>query len=347
MQGCGSDAPEPLVPFLPTQPRVRDVETGTAPLFVRLGDLDGDGSAEIVASDRRGNALNLVGVAPDGTRTRLESIGLPHSPAETAILDVNADGLADIVVAYRSSNALGVWTQIAGGTFAEQAPLTVGEAPQAIRVADFDLDGRADLAVTNVGSNSISLLFGRASGFEPAVHFGVGAAPVQLEVADFSGDARPDLAVSNFSANSVSLLYASGVRNFVNGPLLVSGVEPFGLESHDLNGDGFRDLVVANEGDGTLSRYFFTAAGPGSPETFPVGPKPDQILATDTDFDGVAELLVTLEDESGVAVVHNRAGRLQRTGLLPTRGGPVGIDGAGRRAVTANFFGSGLTVLDF
>jgi hypothetical protein len=346
--GCGgSDSPDLPAGRVPLAPRIQQLDSGSAPLFVRFGDLDGDGHPEVVASDRRGNALNLLFVATDGTLSRRQSIALPHSPAESAILDVNSDGRNDIVVAYRSSNAVGVWTQDAAGAFGEQSSLSVGEAPQGVRVADFDNDGRADLAVSNVRSDSVSVLFGRANGFEPAVNFPVGTAPVQIDAAEWTGDGRADLAVSNFGSNSVSLLYASGARSFVAGPVLSVGVEPFGIESPDLNGDGLRDLVVANEGDGTLSRFLFSASGPGAGEKFPVGAKPDQIVILDVDRDGSDELLVTLEEESGVAVVRNFGGRLERAVVLPTQGGPVGIDVFARRVATANFFGAGVTLLDF
>lgn len=347
--GCGSSEEGLLSSTIPKpSPSARatvDIDTNSSPLFVRVASLSPGSEPFLIASDRAGNALQIV-TQSAGTWSLKEVIALPESPGEVVAMDVDGDAFAELLVAYRSSFTVGVWRRGPDGIWSESRRLPVGSAPQSLRLADFDGDSVLDLAVGNVVGDSLSIFFGRSGGgFEDPLALASGTRPVQIDTGDFNHDGLPDLASSNFVDSTVQVWFSSRERAFVSGPTLVTGAQPFGLESLDLDGDGQDDLVVANEGDGTLSAFRFQNGLAEAPQTTTVGAKPDQILAADVDGDGRVELLVTLEEEQGVAVIRNGGGELSRSDFIPTRGGPVGIDCGPSFAVTANFFGSGLTLI--
>jgi hypothetical protein len=318
--------------FLPEQ-----LETGSAPLFVHLSE------GKIYASDRRGNRLQVLERPFQGPFQLVQSIDLGASPGESVRADFWGDGRPDLAVALRSGSEVLLFED---SDPSRPRRFAVGQAPQGLKVADLDGDGRLDLAVSNVGSDSLSILYSQGNGFSPAQNLSVGTQPVQLEIGDFSGDGRLDLASSNFGSASVTVYRQTSARSYALHQSLAVGQGAFGLLGRDLNGDGRTDLVVANELDGSLSRFLQRDGALQAGQRFPVGAKPDQLAWLD------GFLLVSLEEESGVAVVGVQGqGDLSRLTLLPTRGGPVGLASADldqdglTDAVTANFFGQGLTWL--
>ena len=329
---------------LPTNFSVKSLETGSSPLFVKAADLTGDGLDELIASDRTNNKLQVVSAGS------LSELSLSNSPGQCAVGDFVGDARPDLAVALRNGTSVLIFDH------ADQSSSTnvnVGTSPQGLAVADLDGDGRADLAVSNVGSNDLTLLWGQpGGGLGSPLTLVCGVSPVQVLIQDVNGDGKADLVTSNFGSGSVTCYNNQGSRAFALGQTLSVGNGPFGLAGGDFNGDGKLDLVVATELDKTVTRWLLGDSGLGQPLTVPVGLKPDCILAADVNHDTALDLLVTLEDESGVAVMTGDGlGGFQRTELISTQGGPVDIQkvrldrSAEFQAVTANFFGQGLSVL--
>ena len=327
---------------LPADFTVTQVATGSAPLFVKAADLNGDGASELIASDRTNNKLQIV------TSSSLSEVTLSKSPGQCAVGDFVGDGRPDLAVALRDGSSLLIFD---GADPAQSSEVNVGTSPQGVACADLDGDGRSDLVVGNVGSNDLTVLWGQAGGgFAAPLTLACGNSPVQVLLQDANGDGQADILVSNFGSGSVSILNYAGSRSFVPGQTLAVGQSPFGLAGGDFNGDGKLDLAVANEGDGTVTRWLMGDGALGQALTVPAGQKPDCLVAWDVNQDNVLDLLVTLEEEGGVAVLTGDGqGGFARTQLVKTNGGPVDIqlaslDGT-MQAVTANFFGQGLSVL--
>lgn len=321
---------------------VTNLATGSAPLFVKVADLNGDGASELIASDRTNKKLQIVG------SSSLNEVTLNNSPGQCAVGDFVGDRRADLVVALRDGSSLLIFD---GGDPAQSSSVNVGTSPQGVAAADLDGDGRTDLVVGNVASNDLTVLWGQAGGgFAAPLTLACGNSPVQVLLQDANGDGQSDILVSNFGSGSVSIFNYAGTRSFVPGQTLAVGQSPFGLAGGDFNGDDKLDLAVANEADGTVTRWLMGEGVLGQPLTFPAGLKPDCLVAWDVNQDSILDLLVTLEEEGGVAVLSGDGqGTFVRTQLVTTNGGPVDIqlaklDGV-LQAVTANFFGQGLSVL--
>jgi hypothetical protein len=83
------------------------------------------------------------------------------------------------------------------------------------------------------------------------------------------------------------------------------GQSPGGVELADLNKDGSLDLVVTNEGAGTISILLNDGGGklreaPGSP--FSVGEQPNDVAIADLDGDGLLDLAVANHEAHSVAI---------------------------------------------
>lgn len=153
---------------------------------------------------------------------------------------------------------------------------TVGTRAQNIFVADFNHDGKPDLLIIdNPGpSNDVATLevmFGNGDGtFQPAISTPTITDFAVAAVGDFNGDGIPDVAVSTASepggVNNIGIItifLGNGDGTFTaTSQTLHTGDVPSVMEAVDFNGDGILDLLVANDGDNTVS--VFTGKGDGS-----------------------------------------------------------------------------------
>jgi Bacterial type II and III secretion system protein/FG-GAP-like repeat len=211
----------------------------------------------------------------------------------------------DVILVNSTSNNVSVLlgnvdvNGVPNGTFTEApgSPIAVGKNPSSIIVADFNGDGIQDFAVSNKADNSISVFRGAGDGTFtqfPSSPFllnkgGVAeTGPVAMVSGTFRQGDMTDLAVVNQTSNNVSILLDTIDPNSnitfteaPNSPITV-GTSPVAIATGDLNADGVGDLVVANQGDNTLSILLGSTTIDG---TFTPGPSP--LLATATTPAGV------------------------------------------------------------
>jgi hypothetical protein len=131
------------------------------PWFAAIGDLNGDGKADIVASHHELNALTvLIG---NGRGEFVEGPGSPFdfgvSLFHIVIADVNRDGKKDVIGA--SGDSIRVLLSDGSGVLKSTTPVTVGRGAYRLAVADLNGDGRTDVVTSNSESNSVSVLLGR------------------------------------------------------------------------------------------------------------------------------------------------------------------------------------------
>ena len=190
----------------------------TSPYGVAIGDVNGDGLADIITANYFGDSAGVL--LNDGYGSFqpvvLYSTGSGGHPHRVSLADVNKDSKLDIITANFNNNSAGVLLGNGNGTFQPQATYPIGpnQYPYGAVAADIDGDTKPDLVAVNGTGNVAQVLLGTGSGtFQPFSSFATGSnsTPVTVAVADLNGDGRPDIVTGNQSNNTVSVLLNTSV----------------------------------------------------------------------------------------------------------------------------------------
>jgi hypothetical protein len=233
--------------------------TGSQGGDVVVGDLDGDGHQDAVASyfESSYDTLKVFLGRGDGSLEAHWGVDVPlWTPAghpRLALVDLDGDGALDVAVGGSPKpESISVLSGDGSGSF--QAPRHVRTLgwPSHVCAADFDLDGRQDLLVGvhregTLPCSALCLLLGDGQGgFAPGQLLRLGLGPqriVDLRVGDVTSDGLPDL-VAAIDGGPAVLVRNAGHGSFES-PQRVSPVAPvLSLVLHDLDGDGLADLAI-------------------------------------------------------------------------------------------------------
>jgi hypothetical protein len=287
----------------------RDYVTGSGTHSVAVGDLNGDGTPDLVAANQRNQTISVLLGNGDGTFRYGDVYRTPPSPAAVVLADVNGDGRLDIVAANPYGNAVTVLLGNDGGTFQDPRDYLTGATPLAVVVADVNGDGRLDLVTANWGNTSITVLPGNGDGtFLTVPSSPAGTNPSFLATGDFTNDGIPDLAVADAGdvslnlPSSVSILAGRGDGTFQTVNTFPVGLGNLRFVTGEFNGDGNLDLAVIYSGNPGNFRNpdpggldIFLGNGDGTfqpPRTYMVGTGPSLLVASDVNGDGRLDLVV-------------------------------------------------------
>jgi hypothetical protein len=245
--GVGDGTVQPASNY-PTEP-------GAQTSNLAVGDLNGDGIPDVVATNpATASATMFLGKA-DGTLhpgvKLLVGVQGYSSPFSAAIADFDGDGKNDVAIADMATRSILVRLGNGDGTFRPEVGYPVGGLPSYVVIAsDINLDGKVDLVVANRGSDDVTVLLGRGDGtFRDAIvsSTGTGTGPYAVAVADFNLDGVPDVVTPNFRTSTASVLLGVGNGHFQApvdaGP---TGDTTYGVASGDFNEDGKPDFAVCN-----------------------------------------------------------------------------------------------------
>ncbi len=136
---------------------------GSTARTVAIGDLNGDGYTDIIASVSGSNELAVflnwgaTGGHAAGTFRPAVNYATGNAPYWVGLVDVNHDGFLDAVYTNTNDGTMGMRYGRGDGTFGPAATFPVASSPQAIITGDFDGDGYPDIIVSDSGSNEVSI----------------------------------------------------------------------------------------------------------------------------------------------------------------------------------------------
>ena len=311
---------------------------GYRPRSVDIGDVTGDGLADIVV----GNDFQLVVFRQEAGGLAVPVTYPSISTYQVKVGDFNHDGRGDVVGIDWGVDITGtywdvhVFLQNAQGTLDSPVIYVVPHGGwDEVEVGDLNGDGRDDIAVMSGQLNTIpnlGILLQDATGgltgpfiYDlPGTSLGNG-----IDIADVTNDGRDDLVVTySRGTEDYTAVMAQNAAGTLDPPVdllpPVTSVHMGPVEAADLNGDGRRDLVVKYD-LGSFRIHLQDASGqfgPALTEPFEsvdvYGPQ--SIAIGDVNDDGELDLLAA---DAGLVVIHHKA--LQDLGLEAQGGaGTVG-----------------------
>lgn len=236
--------------------------TGHATRGVALGDVNGDGRLDIVASSSGSTVSVLLNVAtrPGTFLPQVDYACGGQLNESLAVGDVTGDGRADIVVANNANNTVSVLrnSATAPGTFGSATTFgTGGQVPRSLALGDVNGDGQLDIVVANSLDSTVGVLLNTAAspGIFPAsaVTFPQpGAGAVGIAVGDMNGDGQRDIVTANYhdaTGTTAGVLLQAGASSFATGQTYPSGGSaPHSVALGDFDGDGKLDVALAHLG---------------------------------------------------------------------------------------------------
>ncbi len=276
---------------------------GTMTALLPLGDVDGNGTGDLMAVGPKGWVYFYPG-AGNGTfpRRYFVASGWTAYTSVTAGPDRNGDGIGDILAVRRSDGRL-VWMPVRSNhTVGAAVALTGGWGPLSpvLSAGDLDRDGNADILAREPGGG-MRTYYGDASQAPSRWNRWGGGWGVVAQLSsgvDFTGDGVVDLVgvVTTLSNGTMRVYPGTGQRDLVAGPTLtgLDGADLVQLVG-DINGDGHTD-IVARVGDSLVVLPGQAGSTFGPPVV--VGATGWAAMtkiaaAGDISYDGVPDLLAT------------------------------------------------------
>ncbi|MEG4391875.1 DUF4347 domain-containing protein [Microcoleus sp. BROC3] len=340
---------------------------GSNPVFVGVGDFNGDGIKDLAVANSAATGSASSGVygtsilLGNGTGSFGTATLLPRGRKALAVAKFNPDNYDDLVV----DNSNGSVSIFLGSSTGFGAPLNLSFdsliVAQYIAAEDFNGDGRTDLALASyraTGSTNtngvVSILLQNIDGtFAPPQNFLVAKVPESIAVDDFDGNGTKDLAVTSTqpsSSNSVSILLGNGSGSFGAANNITVGSRPYSIAVGKFNNDSFPDLAVTNFESQSISILLGNGSGGFTTTEIPVGSSPSFLTVADLNGDSKQDLAVVNNNKVST-LLGNGDGTFTKTADLDAGSTPSAVtakdlngDGLPDLAVT-NFGSDNVSIL--
>jgi len=319
---------------------------GAQPLFIAVGDFNGDGFPDLVTANSGEDTVTVLfgastgGFSVPATRTFQTNL----SPQSVVVADFNGDGNLDIATVNLNTTDITILLGDGSGSFTNGpgGQLVVGNGPVSIFAADLNGDGIPDLVVANSTDGTLTVEIGNGDGsFTPATStFKVGAGPFFALAADFNGDGILDVVTGSVESNTVSLLQGGLAQTTAQVTITGSTTVPFGqpvpltltvtpiggFNTPTGTGEFNDNGVVIGDSTDTTTPFHFTATG--------LAPGSHQLVGNyfgDSRNSGINNSLITINvSQAGQTITFNSPGNVNYS-LTPF---PLGATASSGLAVT-------------
>jgi Ca2+-binding RTX toxin-like protein len=219
-----------------------------------VGDLNGDGTPDVVVSTEAANSLLVFTGRHDGTLRDPSRYPLPGASL-IATGDFNGDGNADVATAERESNQLTIFRGDGSARLIPEPSISIPDSSSDIAVADFNQDGIDDLAVVSWNSRSLKVVLGTKRGApRPMPDEPLGLRPYSVAAGDLVGGPAPELITGANRHSAIRILRGNSAGDFSTVATLPVEGRAEDLALADMNRDGRLDVVAPNQW--VVSTYF-------------------------------------------------------------------------------------------
>ncbi|RYZ22805.1 MAG: T9SS type A sorting domain-containing protein [Chitinophagaceae bacterium] len=185
-----------------------DIATVASTEGVAIGDIDGDGKADVAVTGSNTGAqfsvLRNTSTPGNFSFAARTDVTTGSFPWDVLIADLNNDGQNEVLVANNGSDDVRVFRNAAAGSIALTNVLTlpVSASPRCLEVADLNADGKPEILASCYFMSSVVSVLGNTStgstlSFAPQVAYATGAGTHGIAAADLDGDGLTDIMTSN------------------------------------------------------------------------------------------------------------------------------------------------------
>jgi len=300
-------------------PRVK-YALGRRPLSLDIGDVNGDGRADVVVGNFDSSTIGVLLQNASGTLDPMVTYATVNS-LSVKIGDFNSDGRMDVVGINWGARGDGVdvFLQTATGALASPVTYHVNHGGyDEVDVGDVNGDGRTDVVVMSgqlYSAPNIGVLPQNASGtMDAPVYDSVGSNITTngVGVGDVNGDGLSDIVVS-YGGNRPGSFIGRFLQNAQHTLDPVVSYASYDIPSPvviaDVDSDGRKDVLVAHSGWARMGVYRQTSAGDlGAEELYPITGadefQPQGLAVGDINGDGLPDVVIADSNAGLVRLLH-------------------------------------------
>jgi hypothetical protein len=289
-----------------------DLSVDSNPTSVAVGDVDGNGTLDLVVANQASGTVSVLLGNGDGSFQKAVSYAAGLHPVAVVLGHFHDPHVLDLAVANVASGTVSILLGNGDGSFKAAQSYAAGHGPISLAVGDFNGDGTDDLAVANnrpnpiTGVGTVSVLLGNGDGsFKAPLTYAAGSSPRWVAVGHFHDPKILDLAVADeWPSGKLNILLGNGDGTFQAATSYVAGSYLQSVAVGDFNGDGIADLAAANEFSNTVQVLLGNGDGSFQPATsYFAGNNPVSVAVADVNGDGVPDLVVANEFHDTVNVL--------------------------------------------
>ena len=228
--------------------------TGTGPLGMGVGDLNGDGHADMISANTIGGYISVF--LSDGAGGFADGVpyGTGAGPRGVAAADFDMDGDLDLITANQLGNNYSILQNNGDGSFAGAMNYYTLGSPRFVTARDMDADGDCDMIIASYDNNALRIYFNDGTGsLTDPMQLSCSGGIYNLTTGDVDNDGDFDIVYPAYSTSQLAVIWNDGMQTFGGTSFYPTGSNPRAVSLADFNGDGLLDAATADYSGRTVT----------------------------------------------------------------------------------------------